>query len=105
MTPKQDKMNDFFDKKWRSSLGNEFTVRWCNLCDMVTISCERCGGSTCNCCSCSKCEDDFKEFRTYKCCIEDYLTKEEIKIYYKALRIKKHILETIPRGIKRIESF
>jgi hypothetical protein len=91
-----------FGERWKGK-NREYSVSWCDLCDVAIISCEDCHGSTCNCMSCEKCSEDFEEFCKYKRCVEDYLTGEEIKIYQKCLQIRKHILETIQIGEKEID--
>jgi tRNA U54 and U55 pseudouridine synthase Pus10 len=91
-----------FNELWKGK-NKEYSVWWCDLCDQAVISCDKCGGSTCNCHSCEYCQEDFNEFDKYKRNVENYLTKEEIKIYQKCLQIKKHILETIRGGEKEID--
>jgi tRNA U54 and U55 pseudouridine synthase Pus10 len=90
----------FGGKKWK----DKYFVEWCDLCDTAIIICldPNCGGSSCNGHSCEKCHDDITEFDLCKTKVQDYLSKDEIRIYEKSLRIKKHILETLAKGEKEI---
>jgi hypothetical protein len=88
------------EKKWK----DKYFVEWCDLCDIAIIICPEpgCGGSSCNGHSCEKCDKDITEFNSYKTKVQDYLSKDEIRIYEKCLRIKRHILETLANGEKEI---
>ena len=98
-------MNELCNGKWKAKSGREYVINWCYLCDCAGFSCleKDCHGSTCNCGGCDICGPDQDEFREYKTSIYNYLTDEEMKVYEKCLRIKKHILETIPEGMKEID--
>ena len=87
--------------KWK----NKYTVSWCSDCRTAIISCNEpsCGGSYCNGGGCKKCHDDFQEFGGYKTRVENYLTEDEIKIYYKCEKLKSLIVETIAEGDKKID--
>jgi hypothetical protein len=86
-------------KMWK----DKYELSWCDLCDVAVITCPECKNSSCNSGSCDKCKEDMKEFSSYKCKVQNYLSEDEIKVYEKSLRIKRHILNTIPLGIKEID--
>lgn len=88
----------FNGAKWK----DKYFVDWCDLCNVAIISCEACGGTTCNCHACEKCSKDFDEFFKLKRHVEDYLTEEEKLIYQKCLRIKKHMIGSLSKGESEI---
>ncbi len=98
-------LNDIFGNKWKAKSGKEYVITWCDLCDCVSFWCREkdCHGSTCNGGGCNICGPDQNEFDEYKRHIRNYISKEELKIYEKCLRIRKFMLETITKGEKQID--
>lgn len=96
-------LSEIFGQTWTAKSGKKYVVHWCELCDCAIISCKECTGTTCNSHSCDVCSSDQDEFNEYTVNVEKYLNDEEIKIYQKCLRIKRHILNTIPKNIKKID--
>ena len=84
------------EKKWKG----KYKLSWCDLCNSATICCPEpeCHGSACNGGGCPSCVEDTTEFNKMKTHVEDYLTKEEVDIYYKSDRLKKLILDSIESG-------
>ena len=80
----------------------KYEIRWCHMCGVALIECEKCEGTTCNSGSCEECQQDFEEFAQNKITVEEYLTPEEQKIYRKGLRIQLLILETLGQGFSQI---
>jgi len=101
MNKEEKLLSEIFAEKWK----NKYVITWCSLCDSACIAClnPKCLGTSCNGAGCKKCNNDFNEFHSYNIRVENYLTDKEKNIYHKCLRIKKHILETIPLGIKKID--
>lgn len=88
----------FSEKKWK----DKYFVEWCDLCDTAIIVCKDCKNSSCNGGGCNSCINDFNEFNSCKTKIHEYLSDEEIQIYEKCLRLKKHIIESLNCGEKEI---
>ena len=101
MNKEEKLLSEIFNAKWKK----KYTVSWCMICDCAYITCpnSKCLGTSCNGAGCKECNNDFDEFLTYNIRVENYLTDKEKNIYHKCLRVKKHILETIPLGIKKID--
>jgi len=94
-------ISDPFVEKWRG----KYTVTWCHDCEVAIIICPHCYNSSCNGCGCEICvnDPDAKEFMECKTQVQCYLNETDKLIYEKALRIKRHILETLAKGEKQID--
>lgn len=92
-----------FNKYFGKMFKDKYLILWCEMCETCIISHEKCGGTTCNCGGRDECLVDFTEFGTFKIRIDEYLSKEELAIYEKALRIKKFILKAVELGDKEID--
>ena len=85
---------------WR----DKYQIDWCDFCRTAVIQCPVCKNSSCNGGGCDSCSNDadYKDFHGAKTQVENYLTKKEKRVYAKALRIKKFILESLMDGHKEI---
>lgn len=84
--------------KWK----NKYKVSYCEACQTFIINCEICHNSSCNGGGCINCIDSFEEFGRNKTRISDYLTEEENKVFHKAMRIKDHMDDSLPKGESEI---
>ena len=92
---------DPFLEKWRG----KYPITWCDECDVAIIICPHCHNSSCNGGGCDICinDQDAKDFMECNRKIQDYLNEADKLAYEKALRIKRHILDTLSDGEKTID--
>lgn len=85
--------------KWK----NKYNLSYCELCETWTITCEKCGNSSCNGSSCEECHKDSIDFSSnYITSDIQYLNKEEIDILEKSKHLKKYIGECLEAGFHAI---
>lgn len=89
----------FNEAQWKE----KYEISWCGMCNVAIITCPQCDNTSCNAGGCEACDQDFTEFLQGKIGVEAYLSKEEAKIFDKARRIQKFILETLAEGHPEID--
>lgn len=97
-----DLFDDIFggQKLWK----NKYKVKWCGLCDTAVIMCPSCKNSSCNGGACDQCSDDFDAFhRSVWSRVNTYLSQKELNAYYKGLRLRELIVESIQNGEDEID--
>ncbi len=79
----------------------KYKVDWCVLCECVIFICPDCENISCSGMGCAKCKDN--PSNSVKVRIESYLTPEEISVYRKISRLKKHMIDSIMDGEHEID--
>lgn len=87
-------MNFLEIPKWKE----KYTLSWCDHCATAIIVCPDCKNSSCNGGGCDKCHTDFEDFMKCKITVCAYLTDEEQEVYWKSLRIKHFVQESLAAG-------
>lgn len=92
MNSEFDMLDDLFGtvKTWRG-----YRVRWCDLCRVYVMCCQKCKGTSCNCKCCDSCRKDQEDFQALKPWPEYYMSEAERKVIVKYWRYHHLLAECI----------
>jgi hypothetical protein len=88
----------FENGKWKG----KYTVLWCDLCEMVEITCPVCKLPSCSGGGCPECSKDYDEWSKTKHWLEHYISLDEMEIYSKCQRLKKLMVESLRQSESEI---
>ena len=82
---------------------DKYKIYWCDMCNVWSISCSKCQGSSCNCGGCPECLEDLKEFVKVNPWPEYYMNEQERKTVEKYKRIQQLLGECLKAGCSGLD--